>query len=140
MLSSTLLAPCTTQANHTKRCQMGPATNIAERNPEFGFDLVKDKDLNEDNTIPEVNGHDSPMEASLEVDSTKGGQPITSLAKDIRSKNAGPYEITFDIIFNDLEAFRKAEKSPALTPEALAPLWNARVEDVITCQFSEPAR
>ena len=119
---------------------MGPESNIAQRNPEFGFDLVKDEDLNEDNAIPKLNGHDSPMEGSLELDTAKGGQPITSLAKDIRSKNAGPYEITFDIIFNDLEAFRKAEKSSALRPEALAPLWNARVEDVITCQFSEPAR
>lgn len=124
--------------------QVGPRTSTVNRDPNFGYDLVQDE-CEETNSVSSVNGHDSITNGvnGHEVASEKSlgqGRPLTSLARDIRSKNAGPYEITFDIIFNDLESYRLAEKSPALTASALAPLWNATEKDVIACQFSEPAR
>ncbi|CZR53527.1 uncharacterized protein PAC_03406 [Phialocephala subalpina] len=113
--------------------QVGLESSTAIRNPSFGFDLIKP-----DPKVPATNCHNDI--AAKKVILQRGKTPVTSIAKDIRSKNAGPYEITFDIIFNDLDAWNFAKESPKLTPEALAPLWHANVKDVIACQFSEPAR
>ena len=35
---------------------------------------------------------------------------MRELASVIRSKNAGPFEITFDILFADAETYRRVEK------------------------------
>lgn len=119
---------------------VGPATSVPERNPEFGFDLIKPDP--EENGVNGVNGHhDSNGTAEPKTaPAAPGKTPLVDIAKDIRSKNAGPYEVTFDVIFNDLDAFNLARKSKALTPAALAPLWHASEKDVISCQFLEPAR
>jgi hypothetical protein len=114
--------------------QVGPKTSSATRDPNFNFHLVQP---DPEATSTYLNGH---ADAVSKVVLQRGKTPVTKIAKDIRSKNAGPYEITFDIIFNDLEAYNFAKESPKLTPEALAPLWHASVKDVIACQFSEPAR
>ena len=114
--------------------QVGPATSTATRNPEFGFDLIKpEPEANGTNGVNGTNGHSAP--SNLVRDQT----PISELARDIRSKNAGPYEITFDIIFNDIESYEFAKKSPKLTKEYLAPLWHATLKDVVTCQFLDSA-
>ena len=126
---------------------VGPPSSTVERQPEFGYDLIPE-DAFVNDTAALTNGHSHGAEEDSKQ--TNGdilapvlsgkSHPLNTLAKDIRSKNAGPYEVTFDIIFNDLASFQYARESPLLTPKALAPLWNAREEDVITCQFSEPAR
>ena len=114
---------------------VGPKTSTVERDPAFGFQLIKP---DPEATSTYVNGSNGTTASSTPL--IRGKTPVTTIAKDIRSKNAGPYEITFDIIFNDLEAYNFAKESPLLTAENLAPLWNASVKDVIACQFSEPAR
>jgi len=115
---------------------VGPKSSTATRNPNFGFDLVQP---DPEATSTYTNGTGTGETAS-KVELVRGKTPVTKIAKDIRSKNAGPYEITFDIIFNDLAAYNFAKESPKLTSEYLAPLWHASVKDVIACQFSEPAR
>ena len=87
---------------------VGPSTSSAVRDPSFGFDLIKPEPFT-NGTITngtQTNGHhhdeSEPNCTSGTSPSNKfitGQTPLTSLAKDIRSKNAGPYEITFDIIF-----------------------------------------
>jgi hypothetical protein len=111
--------------------QVGPTRSTAERIPDFGFDLIKP------DPPTSANGTNG---VTTQVELIRDQTPVTKIAKDVRSKNAGPYEITFDIIFNDLEAFNFAKGSKKLTAEYLAPLWNASPKDAIACQFSEPAR
>ena len=41
---------------------------------------------------------------------------LGELARLIRSKNAGPFELTFDIMFDDEETFERVKKSGALSP------------------------
>lgn len=113
---------------------VGPSSSTANRDASFGFDLVKP-----DPTTNGVGKHVAIDEGEGKT-FLSGKTPVTDLARDIRSKNAGPYEITFDIIFNDLASWKFAKQSPKLTPEYLAPLWQAKASDVIACQFSEPAR
>ncbi|KAN0119254.1 protein of unknown function (DUF4387) domain containing protein [Hyaloscypha variabilis] len=114
---------------------VGPKQSTATRNPKFGFDLIQP---DPEATSTYTNGVAPEAESNVKL--VRGQTPVTKIAKDIRSKNAGPYEITFDIIFNDLAAYNFAKGSPKLTAEYLAPLWRSSPKDVIGCQFSEPAR
>ena len=64
---------------------------------------------------------------------------IVDLATVIRSKNAGPFEITFDIIFKDRETYQKVKKSKAITRELIAGLYNIPVEKVLYFVEFDPA-
>ena len=45
---------------------------------------------------------------------------LAELARLIRSKNAGPFELTFDIMFEDEARYARVKRSGALTREAVA--------------------
>ena len=45
---------------------------------------------------------------------------LADLARLIRSKNAGPFELTFDIMFEDEARYRRVKASGALTREAVS--------------------
>lgn len=64
---------------------------------------------------------------------------IRELASVIRSKNSGPFELTFDIIFNSLEIFQKVKESKFFTKELIASLYKIPVENVIALVEFEPA-
>lgn len=55
---------------------------------------------------------------------------LKTLAKTIRSKNAGVNKITFDIIFNDAEAYRRVKASGALTRARMAELYRIPPERI----------
>src|SRR4051812_8119394 len=65
--------------------------------------------------------------------------PLKDLAEVIRSKNAGPYEITFDVMFARFDHYARVRDSDVLNPAALARLYSVAESDVRTCQFFEPA-
>ena len=56
-------------------------------------------------------------------------------AKVIRSKNAGPFTLTIDLLFDDAAAFRRVLASPALTPERIAALYCCDAASVRVCPF-----
>ena len=45
---------------------------------------------------------------------------LLDLAKVIRSKNAGPFELTFDVMFEDAARYERVKRSGALTREVVA--------------------
>jgi len=45
---------------------------------------------------------------------------LAKLARLIRSKNAGPFELTFDIMFDDDATYRRVRDSGRVTREAVA--------------------
>ena len=45
---------------------------------------------------------------------------LAELARLIRSKNAGPFELTFDIMFEDAATYRRVKESGVLTREIIA--------------------
>jgi len=55
---------------------------------------------------------------------------LAEIANLIRSKNAGPFTLTFDIMFADLESYRRVQDSGALNPAAFARLYRCPVEKV----------
>jgi hypothetical protein len=57
-------------------------------------------------------------------------QELWQLTKLIRSKNAGPFELTFDVMFKDLNSFEQALESHVLCPAAIAQLYRIDVSQV----------
>ena len=58
----------------------------------------------------------------------------------IRSKNAGPYELTFDMMFKDHEGFEKVCAAGVINKELIARLYKIPIEDVITIVHFRPAK
>ncbi len=49
--------------------------------------------------------------------------PLSSLAKTIRSKNAGVDKITFDVIFKDRDSYDLVRRSKVLSREAVCRIY-----------------
>jgi Domain of unknown function (DUF4387) len=64
---------------------------------------------------------------------------LPALAEILHSKNAGPYEITFDIVFRNLTCHERAQKPGKLTKERIAKLYNIKPENVVARQFFRQA-
>lgn len=64
---------------------------------------------------------------------------LKDLAKIIRSKNSGPYEITFDIMFPNEENYLRAKNSGVLCSALIETLYNVKPEDIVIEMFFDPA-
>lgn len=64
---------------------------------------------------------------------------LADLALVLRSKNAGPYEITLDAIFATKEAYLSTKNSNLLSPANVAKALEIPVEDIVWMGFFEPA-
>ncbi len=64
---------------------------------------------------------------------------LIDLARVIRSKNAGPFELTLDIICRDEDAYAILKRAQVITPERMAALYHVPVEDILQIIYFEPA-
>jgi hypothetical protein len=64
---------------------------------------------------------------------------LRELASVVRSKNAGPYEITYDVIFSDAALYEHVRCSEVLTRTRLAALYGIDDADITFCGFFAPA-
>ena len=65
---------------------------------------------------------------------------LRNLAAVVRSKNSGPFEITFDIIFADDERYERVKASGVLTTELVCQLYSVTPSDIVALMFFDPAR
>src|SRR5687767_14241133 len=65
--------------------------------------------------------------------------PLRELAKVIRSKNSGPFEITFDVLFDSKQIYKQVKNSGALTREGMAKTYGVSLDDIIVFMFFDPA-
>lgn len=65
---------------------------------------------------------------------------LMDIAETIRSKNAGPDLITFDIIFSDEAVFHEVAASGALTKERIAALYGVEPQRIVHFITFAPAR
>ncbi len=56
---------------------------------------------------------------------------LGELAKLVRSKNAGPFWLTIDIMFDDAQAYRRARDAEIVNRAAIARLYNRNPAEVI---------
>jgi hypothetical protein len=59
---------------------------------------------------------------------------LADLAKVIRSKNAGPFEITFDVMFEERGVYELVKRSGVINAARIARLYNVRHDDVLVCK------
>jgi len=65
---------------------------------------------------------------------------LIELADVIRSKNSGPYELTFDIIFKSERIYKRVIKSGAINKSSFAALYNIYPEDIMEIIHFDPAK
>jgi hypothetical protein len=73
---------------------------------------------------------------------------LWQFTKLIRSKNAGPFELTFDIIFKDRESFDEVLRSGRLSSETISQLYGvdrgqirfSAIEELLAVKISMPRR
>lgn len=64
---------------------------------------------------------------------------LGSIASVVRSKNAGPFEITLDVMFDDAAVYQRIKESGLLTPGRIAELYDIAVADIVWSGFFDPA-
>lgn len=69
----------------------------------------------------------------------KRAETLLDLAKVIRSKNAGPFEITFDIMFDDAAKYQRVKDSGVINAHRIAEIYRVRLDDVLVCRPYDPA-
>ncbi len=55
---------------------------------------------------------------------------LQDAARYVRSKNAGPFWVTFDIFFTDAENFKRYHEAPELADAAIAALYGVTAASV----------
>ncbi|MTH53692.1 DUF4387 family protein [Bacillus mangrovi] len=64
---------------------------------------------------------------------------LYELAKIIRSKNSGPFELTLDILFDSSEAYQRVKASGGVTKERVAALYKIALSDIHHFVFFDQA-
>lgn len=65
---------------------------------------------------------------------------LKDVASVIRSKNSGPYELTFDVIFTDFDMYEKVKTARVFNAEMFASLYHIPVGDIINVIYFDPAK
>jgi hypothetical protein len=60
---------------------------------------------------------------------------IRDIAKACKSKNAGPFELTVDVVFDQRALYERVKATGVLNPELFARLYNVKPEDVIFTEY-----
>jgi len=64
---------------------------------------------------------------------------ITEVARVIRSKNSGPYELTLDIIFRSREEFELCRSKAVVNPALISKLYRIPESEILGIIWFEPA-
>lgn len=68
------------------------------------------------------------------------GTPITELVDVIRSKNAGPFELTFDLIFKDFSAYNKVKDTELINKKLISQLYQISEDEIRSIIYFDPAK
>ncbi len=60
---------------------------------------------------------------------------LKDIANVIRSKNAGPFELTLDVLLKDNETFEKVKNANIINQEVIAKLYCIPAEDVLSIVY-----
>ncbi len=60
---------------------------------------------------------------------------LGDIAKACKSKNAGPFELTLDIMFGDAATFERVRATGVITPALIARLYNVAESAVVFTDF-----
>jgi hypothetical protein len=60
---------------------------------------------------------------------------IRDIAQACKSKNAGPFEVTIDVVFADRAVFEKVRATKILGPDLFAKLYKLKPEEVLFTEY-----
>ena len=60
---------------------------------------------------------------------------LKDIAKACKSKNAGPFELTLDIMFDSAATFERVRRTGVITRERIASLYGVAPEDVLFTEY-----
>ncbi|KAF4992491.1 hypothetical protein FGRMN_7123 [Fusarium graminum] len=87
---------------------------------------------------PRTNGNVHIEKDTINQDTQKP-QTLSDLCRIVRSKNAGPYEITIDAIFSSEIDYQRVKNSELLSPPNVAKALGIHEKDIIWMDFFDPA-
>lgn len=64
---------------------------------------------------------------------------LYELVKVLRSKNSGPFELTFDIIFDDEALYEKVRDAKIINQDLICARYNIQPEDIYTIAYFDMA-
>jgi hypothetical protein len=65
---------------------------------------------------------------------------LRDLCKAIRSKQAGPFRLTFDLVFKDEDSYRRVKASGAITPSLIASVYGIGEDQITHVVFYDSGR
>ena len=65
---------------------------------------------------------------------------LKDISNVIRSKNAGPFELTFDILLKEQEMFEKLRAAEVINKQTIAKLYQIPEEDVLSIVYFPNAK
>lgn len=68
-----------------------------------------------------------------------GPAKLKEVARIIRSKNSGPFELTLDVMFDSQKAYDRVKNANILTSETIRSLYHVSDDDIITNMYFNPA-
>jgi len=69
----------------------------------------------------------------------KKTKKLTEVARVIRSKNAGPFEMTLDIIFNDRQTYEKVKATGVISKNLIAKLYGVSENKITAFVYYDAA-
>lgn len=64
---------------------------------------------------------------------------LGQLAKVLRSKNSGPFELTLDVLFDSLDRYERVKRSGLITKETVCGLYGIKEEQIHHLVFFDQA-
>lgn len=64
-------------------------------------------------------------------------EKLVDIAKVLRSKNSGPFEITLDILFDSLVSYNRVVQSGVVNAENICRLYGLKLDDICGIVFFE---
>ncbi|KAF4885841.1 hypothetical protein CGCF415_v015292 [Colletotrichum fructicola] len=99
--------------------------------------------VNDENFGKQFFNLDNFLKISPEEIKTKsvptGPATMRDVASVVRSKNSGPFELTFDIMFDDEKHYQRVKRAHVLTNETIKKLYQIRDEDIVVNMYFDPA-
>lgn len=68
-----------------------------------------------------------------------GQTTIQHVAKVVRSKNSGPFELTLNIMFDDEAVYKRVKNADLLTNHVVKRLYKVSDDEIVTNMYSDPA-
>ncbi|EOO00589.1 putative caib baif family enzyme protein [Phaeoacremonium minimum UCRPA7] len=65
--------------------------------------------------------------------------PLSAIASVVRHKNSGPFELTFDVMFDDDAHFRRVRNADPLNNDVICRLYHIKPEDIVVSMYFEAA-